>query len=1182
MHFSSSLTRIGEISEPRTAEHVRQPEFSQPLVTALQLCILSILEEWGVKPQSVAGHSSGEIAAAHAAGLLSKADAIKAAFYRGRAARNIRKNSEVTEGMLAVGLGAEALAPYLENYQDTAWIACFNSSSSLTVSGKLSALESLKRDLQTDNHFARSLQVDLAYHSQLMDDIGTEYERLLDQSFNPLEGSGNVSMFSSVTGNRKNGAADARYWKTNMVSPVRFDDAVKEMLSGQDAANFLIEIGPSGALAGPITQIKKSLPNQGNEVSYCASWSRGADAVKSVFDTAGRLFIAGGSVALAKVNQYEQSETKPVVIIDLPNYVWNHSTKYWHENDVSKDWRFKNFVHHDLLGSKVMGTSWNAPSFRRLLRLDDVPWLRDHKVGTDIVLPGAGFITMAVEAMYQKKQSTEPNQNVHSANDLCYRFRNVRFDKALVVEEEKQANVMLSLKQEPGSNDWHEFRITSSTDDVFMEHCGGLVRTDEPIEEVAAASMLDPLKHPTSGWLWYKAHTEAGYGFGPAFQKILKVESKSGDRCCRTLLSLANPPSKWEPQSSYPIHPASLDGCIQTVTASLWAGERSSMNAVLVPAIIDDLVINKVRSGLEDAVSSAVTEYSGRGRLENATSYYSNTSVFDSKSGEFLMHIHGMRYAKLDAGNTKSDETHVFERVSWKPDISFLTQDQLAYLPAEDSASKIDLVVNLIAHKKPALKVLEVNLEPEDLSNIWFEAGDASSRAAYVEYSFASSDAKSLISMQSKHESQRNSSFQLLNTSKDGLGLLDEVYDLAIVKARSSLGMDPSAVIKNLKSLLSEESYVVFIGLRSSAASSEAGSNDSMIDDSGLLSETPNGRASLDSSNTEYTEPEDVYEEKINDFNTLENDGTQVLEETVASEPSLGSSASLEQHMVAHKFGSVMTVSDACVLATGVTTPGTIDEKVDSLRTLCVARLARQTPTITSTLKNTLERSSWKITEHVYPFDNIGPQSTILILDELSTPLLTEINSKQWESLRKLISTGNNLLWVTKGSQHEVTEPNNALVHGLFRTIRMEDPNAKLTTLDVQSSTSTTTAFSIDLVLRSLRKSPSKQFGEFEFAERNGILHVHRLLPDVPINKFRADEREGPEPTVRYLHAAEATVMLRAERKSTLNSLQFCETTTSEVAVESNRIEVEIVAAGANFKVSQRYRREIEVYLCVR
>ncbi len=122
-----------ELSQPRSTDHLRQPEFSQPLVTALQLCILSLLESWGVKPSAVVGHSSGEIAAAYAAGFLDRASAIKAAFYRGRAAVN-RKAEEANVGMLAVGLGAEQAQPFLNKHAG-AWIVCFNSPSSVTVSG---------------------------------------------------------------------------------------------------------------------------------------------------------------------------------------------------------------------------------------------------------------------------------------------------------------------------------------------------------------------------------------------------------------------------------------------------------------------------------------------------------------------------------------------------------------------------------------------------------------------------------------------------------------------------------------------------------------------------------------------------------------------------------------------------------------------------------------------------------------------------------------------------------------------------------------------------------------------------------------------------------------------------------------------------------------------------------------
>jgi acyl transferase domain-containing protein len=455
-------------------------------------------------------------------------------------------------------------------------------------------LDALKTDLSSAGFFARLLQVDLAYHSELMGVIGEEYQALLDTAFNPSTGSTEVVMYSSVTGTRMtNKLTDTAYWRTNMVSPVRFNEALTMMLSHPNAPNFLIEIGPSGALSGPILQIRKDLPGQGSDVSYFPAWSRGAGAGKTIFDLAGHLFVAGGTVNLAHVNQCDTQAVanKPRTIIDLPNYHWNHSIKYWHENASSKDWRFKKFVNHDLLGSKVLGTSWKTPTWRKLLNLADVPWLKDHKMGPDVLMPGSGFIAMALESLYQKTKALDSTGNYShaAANDLCYRFRDTRFDKALVLEEGKESEILLTLNQQPGAKIWHEFRISSINGDNEIEHCSGLVRLQDSIGELAIDNRISPLRYPTSGQMWYRAQREAGYGFGPSFQKLLSVESRSGQRHGRSLVSLSEPKSKWDPQSYYPIHPASLDGCFQTVTPSLWAGERSSLNAVLVPSIIDDL-----------------------------------------------------------------------------------------------------------------------------------------------------------------------------------------------------------------------------------------------------------------------------------------------------------------------------------------------------------------------------------------------------------------------------------------------------------------------------------------------------------------------------------------------------------------------------------------------------------------
>lgn len=377
-----SWSLLKELVEPRSPELLRSPEFSQPLVTALQLVLMAILEDWGVTPQAVVGHSSGELAAACAAGYLSKEDALKAAYYRGQAAKHC-KAEPTPVGMLAVGLGPEQVMKYIQGSITTVQIACFNSPNSVTLSGSLSSLEDVKAHLVEDGHFARLLQVNLAYHSRYMKEIGEDYEALLEADFeNFVSKRGNVTMFSSVLGHEMEGLTDARYWKTNMVSPVMFDQAAQAMVSGKESVNFLIELGPSNALAGPVKQILTKLGSQGTNIQYCTALSRGQDSIMSTYGVAGRLFASGGVINLGKVNtdMIGAQEVRPSVIVDLPNYSWNRSNEYWYESESSKDWRNRMFPHHDLLGSKVLSTSWHSVAWKKTLRVVDLPWLKDHKV----------------------------------------------------------------------------------------------------------------------------------------------------------------------------------------------------------------------------------------------------------------------------------------------------------------------------------------------------------------------------------------------------------------------------------------------------------------------------------------------------------------------------------------------------------------------------------------------------------------------------------------------------------------------------------------------------------------------------------------------------------------------------------------------------------------------------------
>lgn len=1190
---------LAELSQPRTSEHLRQPEFSQPLVTALQLCQMAVLESWGIIPSAVVGHSSGEIAAAYAAGLLDRAGAIKAAFYRGRAAVNCKAQglSHENVGMLAVGLGAEAIAPFLDKYATNAWIACYNSPNSVTVSGDKTALEALASEIKTAGHFARLLQVDLAYHSPLMAAIGDEYQRLLDADpgFNAKiaeRAEGNKAytparMFSSVTMSRKASPADAEYWKKNMVSAVRFSEALEGLVIAEAPA-LLVELGPSGALAGPVSQVLQGKALGGN-INYTAAWSRGSGASKALMDLAGRLFLAGAPVDMAVVNAYSQTQVR--TIVDLPNYRWNHSARYWHENAASADWRTKRFITHDLLGSKIPGTSWKAPTWRKRLRLADVPWLRDHRMGPDVLIPGTAFAAMALEAMFQKHCATHPDDtaDITSPNQLAYRFRNIKFDRAVVVEDAQPTMLLVTLVSVPGSPAWHEFciRTTTTSHDVIYEHCSGLVRVHEELGDNYSlhGEQLAPLRHPQSPAPWYKLQTAIGTHFGPSFQKIKQWESLSGQHHCRAIMSLEPPASKYNPQTYYPIHPAVLDACLQTSTPAILGGERSTLKDVMILSHIDDMVINKVPYHLHEGLSVAEAIWTGRGRREKSQSWATNVNIHDPITGAIFLRVRGLRHVRLDV--EEKPDPHVFQAVQWKADISLMTQDQLLYsLEAPGQGTQLDAVLDLVAHKTPRLSVLEIDLDgQEGASTLWLNPADAASqaaRSAAERYDFASPNATALVAVETAHASH-NASFHLLATETPSLGLPEkQSYDLAIVRATSKTAALDALTVKVKPYVRTSGCMLVVYGQRddleivsaawkwqsqideelvdSSASSGTGGGSDSNSLDTPVLVRPTSSSGYTSAAMSILTKP---FEANQNGIGTFDHD-VQVV-----------------------SLSSLLRADGQGQLANLYRISTTSSQSPHETRRLVVARFDETAPPLGPALRAALTASGWSIDmESAQDILSSGVSlvmeaSVILVVDELVRPVLTTISPENWHALRHLLlSSGKPVLWVTKGAQTKhVSEPDNALVQGLFRVIRREDPTVQLITLDVQSPASPAAHWVVQRVLGQIAKHLDSDGGEggslieTEYAERDGILIIPRVIPDKRLNDFKAAERGNGtyhELVVKEMHANPAQVRLQADKIGTLQSLHWCETATGQVPIEPGKVEIEVRAVGVNFKASDR------------
>ena len=164
-HILSSLpdppswTIIEELSKAKGISNMNRAEFSEPLCTAVQLGLVTVLESWGVVPDAVVGHSSGEICAAYAAGILSLRDAMIVSYYRGLIL-GYRSDQKGEGSMCAVGLNEDEASSLIQNFEGRVWTAAVNSPSSCTLSGDVDAIREIVEQLLKNKRFCRELKVD--------------------------------------------------------------------------------------------------------------------------------------------------------------------------------------------------------------------------------------------------------------------------------------------------------------------------------------------------------------------------------------------------------------------------------------------------------------------------------------------------------------------------------------------------------------------------------------------------------------------------------------------------------------------------------------------------------------------------------------------------------------------------------------------------------------------------------------------------------------------------------------------------------------------------------------------------------------------------------------------------------------------------------------------------------------
>ncbi|RYP80178.1 hypothetical protein DL769_002591 [Monosporascus sp. CRB-8-3] len=739
---------VEELSRDEQSSRLGEARFAQPITTAVQIALVDLLATtYGIRPQAVCGHSSGEIAAAYAAGALTKAAAMRVAYMRGICSAKAKALNATPGGMLAVGEGEDAINKRIKQLgggNGKATVACVNSPESTTVSGDVAALLELQAALGAASVFNRRLKVDSAYHSHRMEVIAPEYLSSLEGLTHgtPRE---DVTFYSSVTGARKRSGFGPPYWVSNLVSQVKFSGAsqlVAQHLSDAHptAANLLIEVGPHAALSGPLRQSLsesnfKLTSGAAFNYNYVPCLVRNASAVDTVLALVGKVFESGSPVQLDSPQSTGTSNSRPRVVGDLPPYPWDHSNTYWRESRLSKGNRLRPFPPHDLLGLFEVGSSPYEPRWRYHVSRAKVPWLRDHVIEGFVIFPGAGYLVMVIEAMKQLFQLRKTPGRITNIN-----FRDATFANPVVIHDdsakdsqEVELQLIITPSRQHEGSPWEYFRVVSydSQNDSWIDNCSGLVSWDSVAAEDGTAQAQpdefvdardDGLGHFTKAaadkWLQdvqalcptsidateeYREMKASGNEYGDTFQGMKEIRIGEGYATARIVVQDIEQHISGHYMQPHTIHPSTFDCIFQLEPVCF---RREGLVAPIMPAMLGEI---SVAVDMESAPGTEIVVALQHSQLTPRDAAFAYCAYQKRSNGTFRPVVTGTNIRTQVVGSANLDQAvqkKMTYRMEWKPDVDHITQDNLM---AHASSSNLFDVDDGKTSDQPAEAQLHMN-----------------------------------------------------------------------------------------------------------------------------------------------------------------------------------------------------------------------------------------------------------------------------------------------------------------------------------------------------------------------------------------------------------------------------------------------------------------------------------------
>lgn len=664
---------IEELLRTDDPMRIQCADISQPLCTALQVALVDLLKECGITFRSVVGHSSGEIAAAYAAGIVGARDAVLIAFYRGYHCHRAQALLQRPGKMMAVSMTPEQAAAFCRDAQSSGkmCVAARNSATSVTLSGDSVAIEDAKVALEKRSVFARVLKVDTAYHSPHMEPIREPYLQSLKKAEIRLKRAsfrGACNWYSSVLDQDDDvlstcfSFADA-YWVANMTRPVSFSRAVTSAIE-QEHVDFVLEVGPHSALRGPVTEtINRIL---GKSLPYRATLERNKDAMGTFSDVLGYLWtLVDTPDPVVDFARFQTScsgsrWTLPSICKGLEPYPWDHDRPMLKESKRSRAWRTRGTAVQELLGHPVYTSNAREVHWRNILRLGDLEWLSGHRFQSQVLLPAAVYLAMAVNATLHLVGSN-PIQMIelqdvviHHGVALDEGSAGIDLDFVIRLGDESAMHKTATFSCCCSNADARspQFEKTVFTGSVLV-HLGASAPDALPGRVVPDLPMADVTIDRFYAWL-----QKVGLQYSNPF--VLKSIKRR--------LNLATVSTICDLTDGYLVHPAALDSMLQSFYAGFsYPGDGRMWTAFLPKSF------GRVRFSMgscQDLDGRVGSQYSADCYLTSASAraFGGDMDIFCTQDCHARVQAQGVVFTSLEVPAAANDR-EMFWKTTWKKDI---------------------------------------------------------------------------------------------------------------------------------------------------------------------------------------------------------------------------------------------------------------------------------------------------------------------------------------------------------------------------------------------------------------------------------------------------------------------------------------------------------------------------------